>query len=92
MELSCQLEHLGARLAMEWCPRELNEEADRLSNWNCEGFEEANRISLDLNKMNWFMLDRLMELGIEFANEKEVNAHPVGRARKKRKLRETEPW
>ena len=41
----------------------------RLSSW-IEGFDETNRISLELEKVDRIMLDRLMELGAEFAKDK----------------------
>ena len=44
MELSSRLETLGAKLECEWVPRELNQEADDLSNFISDGFAPALRV------------------------------------------------
>ena len=96
MELACQLENRSARLAMEWAPRELNEEADRLSNLDFSGFSQANRVCIDLQNTRWIVLHQMLSLGADLAKETSVVAQPHGhpkyRQHKKRKLRETEPW
>ena len=92
MELACQLERMGARLAMEWCPREGNEEADRLSNGDLTGFDPARRVKLEPNELEWIVLDRFMTLGMEFAEDRGAVQHQAGRAAKRRRLREFEPW
>ena len=38
MEMAVQMEDLNVRLDVNWTPRDYNEEADRLSNGNSEGF------------------------------------------------------
>ena len=92
MELSCQLERVGARLAMEWAPRELNEEADRLSNGDHTGFLESRRIHLNMDKIEWIVLNKMMALGTDFAGENLRQTAPATKARKTPKLRESEPW
>ena len=92
MELACQMEQSGARLAMEWAPRELNEEADRLSNNDHSGFREANRVDLRMDSIDWIVLKRMMTLGMEFAGEKLTETMARPKQIKRPKLRETEPW
>ena len=92
MELSCQLEKLGARLSMEWSLREPNEEADCLSNGDSTGFSTQNRIHLRMEKVGWTILERMMSLGIEFSESTVRTAAAGVRVGKRRKLRETEPW
>ena len=92
MELACQLESRGARLAMDWAPRELNEEADRLSNLDFTGFNVANRVPIDLPSTKWIVLEKMLSLGVEWASEGASTAQAFHRQGRKRKLRETEPW
>ena len=92
MELSCQLEKLGARLMMEWSPREPNEEPDRFSNGDCISFSERNRIHLKMDNANWIILDRMLSLGAEFVGDIVRTALAEAQAPKRRTLRETEPW
>ena len=92
MELSCQLEELGARLSMEWAPREVNVEADRLSNGDYSGFIEENRIPMQMEDIKWTVLDRFMRLGAEFASEQENRPKLTLKPSKRVKLRERELW
>ena len=92
MELACQLEQLGARLSMEWAPREKNVEADRLSNSDFTGFTLENRIVLEMSSIRWTVLDRFMELGRGFSEEQLVQTKTATRQTKRAKLREREPW
>ena len=92
MELACQLEQTGTRLAMEWCPREGNEEADRLSNSDFTGFSKSKRVELEPKKLEWMVLDRFMQLGIEFAKNNTANRCQAKRPGKRQRLREREPW
>ena len=38
MGLAAQLEHRGCELSLEWVPREVNREADRLADGDTSGF------------------------------------------------------
>ena len=93
MELACQLENSGARLSMRWTPRELNTEADQLSNGDTSGFLESRRIHIKMEEAQWVILNKFMELGRAFAEESKCADKEWPRAGKRRKrLRETDPW
>ena len=77
MELAAQMDRLGLRLDVRWAPRDLNQEADDLSNGKVENFNAAHRVEVDVKESSWLVLNELMKFGQNF--EKERN-----RARKKR--------
>ncbi len=66
MELSAQLEARHARLALHWIPRESNAEADRLSNGDATGFSPHLRVPIDVSKLDFMVLPRLMEFGTAY--------------------------
>ena len=70
MELSAQLEKKNWRLDMQWAPRDLNQEADALSNGNTAGFHPENRVEIDPEKTPWIILDRMMHHGLKFEEER----------------------
>ena len=47
MELAAVSEKLSLDLSLKWCPREMNDEADALSNADTSGFDPALRIEVD---------------------------------------------
>ncbi len=69
MELSCVLEAANIRLALEWSPRELNREADRLSNFDYRGFSESRRLDTAAALGDWHVLDQIMATGMKFQEE-----------------------
>ena len=71
------MDRLGLRLDVRWAPRDLNQEADDLSNGKVENFNAAHRVEVDVRESSWLVLNELMKFGQDF--EKERN-----RARKKR--------
>ena len=99
MEIATILEELGLRLDLKWVPRDLNEEADRLSKGDFEGFTPNNRIQLNTEDIQWDRLDELMTLGEDFYHEnqrlressKQANVITAKR-RRGNKLRGREPW
>ncbi len=92
MELSCALERLRMRLDLHWTPREHNEEADRLSNLNTEGFDARLRVNLDLETMSWEILPSMMSAGLAFAaTPREGRRAHRARPSKRIILREREP-
>jgi hypothetical protein len=98
MEMSAQLEARGARLLAEWAPRELNQEADDLTNGIFEGFDPAKRLASGWGDLDFLVLDRLLDEASAF-QEDIRNAAPRRRggsdepqASKRAKLREREPW
>ncbi len=98
MELAAQLERKNARIALDWCPRELNAEADSLANGDTSLFSADRRITLDVATMDWLVLNDLMRHGE--MHERAKRAMPprpraATRANKKPKwarLRVTDPW
>ena len=48
MEIAAQAESRGVRLEAQWTPRDRNQEADRLSNLNTQGFDPNLEIKLEL--------------------------------------------
>ena len=106
MELAVQLERRGARLDLEWCPRELNQEADDLSNLKVGAFRPELRLHVDPQKLPFIVLPQLMEAGSEFYKEvraaraaRKEGHSSVGGApathpsrRKGAPLKEREPW
>ena len=65
-ELSAQLEARSMRLSLDWVPREFNVEADALSNGDVDGFDPAQRKSLDVALYPWLVLRRLQQEAAEF--------------------------
>ncbi len=93
MELAAQMELHNLRLAIDWSPRELNAEADDLSNHITSAFNPDHRIALELNNLPWLVLPGLMREGAAF--DQDVRPTRPPRVRKKAKgarLRETDPW
>ena len=87
---------------MDWIPREVNAEADRLADGDTRGFDPALRVHAEVRQIRWLVLDRLMKAGAAF-HRRSVQlagkaAHGkgrqgAGRALKRRKgLRERDPW
>ncbi len=79
MELAAQLESRGARLDLNWIPRESNSEADRLSNGDSSGFNPDNRVHLDVGQIQWKVLNKLSVFGLEY-QEATRNKANVGTA------------
>jgi hypothetical protein len=106
MELAARLEKSRAILDLEWAPRELNQEADDLSNSITEGFDPALRTEVVLGDMSWLVLPQLFREGLEFYSETlELKASqapgpldprerppPRKQSRKGERLKDREPW
>ena len=85
MELSCQLGLRRSCLHARWIPRLQNEEADALTNGEFDHFTEANRIPVDLNRLDFRVLHDLFEEGEEYVADlerlkKEAKAKKVRKA------------
>ena len=103
MELAAQLEARNAELLLEWVPREVNAEADRLAGGRTAGFDPELRVRANLGQVRWLVLDRMLAAGKAFQEE---SARIKARARAgstrsrggggapvhKKALREREPW
>jgi hypothetical protein len=98
MELSVLLERRGLQLDLEWTPREMNQEADRLSNGDASGFAEQMRVHVDVNDMGWEVLDDLLVTGAALEARRQAAAqHPAATRRnapkaKHLRLRARDPW
>ena len=85
-------------------PRLQNEDADALTNGDTRHFSENLEVKVDLDKLKFGVLDRLIQVGEAYfleveaarSNEKVRKAHdPGGDSRKRRKgdaLRDRDPW
>ena len=88
----------NTRLSVSWAPRDVNQEADDLSNGKFDGFDPALRVPLDLATITWELLPQLLRDGEVFYTELALvrAAQPQGNASKKQKkeeaLRVRDPW
>ena len=100
MELSCQLGMHRLELDLSWAPRDQNEEADALTNEDFEGFSANNRIEVDVEKLPFIvlgrLLDRAMELdgSIKLARSSKEAKEDQERSKKKQRsnMRWEQPW
>ena len=97
-ELAAQLRRLHLVLELGWVPRDQNEEADALSNEVFDAFDPRLRVDLDLTRVSWIILPRLMQtaesLYQEIKSRKEAKGTSTSRARRPAhlRLRQREPW
>eukprot|EP00969_Alexandrium_andersonii_P268105 11847535-Alexandrium_andersonii.AAC.1 len=54
------MRHQGIALALEWVPREENEEADQLSNLITSSFDASREVTVDPAAISWRVMDQLM--------------------------------
>ena len=103
MELAAQLEARSAELLLEWVPREVNAEADRLADGDSRGFLPEHQVKAAFGQVRWLVLDRLMSAGVAFQRESQRirqrtgTGNQNGQRRKVRKLagegfKDREPW
>ena len=99
MELAISLEELDLQLDLRWVPRHLNEEADRLSKGNFNGFSDHNRLHLTNADLKWDTLENFMKLGEGFEREnkqlrqrQKLTRASFTKRRKGDKLRDRDPW
>ena len=79
MELATRLEASRLQLDLDWVPRELNQEADDLSNGILDKFDPELRVPVDLGMVQWQMLDRLMKpFGMAYARLESRSAYHFG--------------
>ena len=69
MELALQMRARGTRLAVQWAPRDLNEEADALTNLKFEGFTPDLRIPVGLAEVEYQGLRDFLKVGKGFYAE-----------------------
>ena len=103
MELSAQIEARGVELLLEWVPRQVNAEADRLADGDFQGLAPEMRVPAAFGQVRWLVLDRLMKAGLAFQREAEsiqrrrrevTSGRRGGRLalRAEKRLKEKEPW
>ena len=105
MELAAQSHLRGIALRAKWLPRLQNEEADALSNFDFSSFDAGKRIEVDLDTMNFCLLNDLFAAGDEYIAEleqikaaevvraKASHAPPASKRRRKGlSLKDTDPW
>ena len=92
VELSAQLESRSQGLLLRWAPREVNEEADRLSNGLCAGFDPAKRINVNVRAAPRLVLNDLSSAGTEFYRQvKDLKQPQLGGNTFKRRSRMQSP-
>ena len=102
VELAAQLEARGAELLLDWIPREVNSEADRLAECDTRGFDPELRVHADVRQLKWLVLNRLMEAGAAFhrlsaghlgkGSRGMVQKQAAHHVKRRKALREREPW
>ena len=99
-ELAVQLRRRELQLQLDWAPRLQNEEADALTNGDFSAFRAANRIEVDLTKLEFEVLPELMSVseGIyeDILRRRQGAVRPAQGEQKKggvgARLRERDPW
>ncbi len=103
MELAVLLEDLQVKLDLHWIPRDLNDEADKLSKGVHDGFDQAKRLQVSPGDLKWNLLPQLMEVGLKFHEEtcaerarlkagKRTQPGTGAKAKRGKRLRDREPW
>jgi len=97
MELAEQMSKHGTRLTVSWAPRDVNQEADDLSNGLFSGFSPDLRVPMIMEEMKWEVLPSLLRDGEEFYKElatlRLTTTTPAAKKQKKAEaLRIRDPW
>ncbi len=96
METAAQMERKNIRVSLDWCPRDLNSEADALSNGDVSSFTPELRVELDVANINWIVLNKLMDHGVAHelskSHAKRAAAPKTRKKAKWARLRITDPW
>ena len=64
MELATLAQDLNVQLALEWRARELNIEADALTNLDFSAFKAENRLPVVFQELPWRVMPSMMDAGI----------------------------
>ena len=86
MEMAAQLDVFDAELELAWVPRNQNTEADDLTNARYEEFDGSLRIEVDLDKLPFIVLPKLMEQAGKM--DADLKLHKTSKEAKLDKLRE----
>ena len=96
MEFAEQMEERGIEPDLVWVPRDLNQPADDLTNSEFSVFDVNKRIHIEMAKVEWLLLPRLMTEATEIRrSRKEDNKKVAVLGKRKRlgtRLRERDPW
>ena len=98
MQLAHEMRRRRLLLGARWLPRLQNQEADDLTNDEFHHFSPKRRIPVDLGKLGFELMDSLFESGDEYVAELEkVRTAMKLRAsekdaRRRKPLRESDPW
>ena len=90
MEISEQLKVHDMELDLQWVKRDLNQEADELSNEDFRNFDPTMRIDLDPKSLKWILLEELASKSTELYEsivkaKAEKSKTSQGRGARKRK-------
>ena len=86
MEMAAQLDAFDAGMELAWVPRNQNVEADDLTNARYEEFDARLRVEVDLDKLPFMVLPKLMEQAGRL--DSELKLHRTSKEAKLDKLRE----
>ena len=101
VELAMEMRAQGVALNLMWVKRDLNEEADRLSNMNVDGFAADREVRLDPQSLRWHALGTLMPASAELFEEikreragrkRGAQGAPPGRPAKRSRRAALAPW
>ena len=94
MELSARLTHLNLDLDLIWRRRDVNVEADDLTNFKFEKFDMKNRVDSKQVLASLSVMRELLALGEQFALAKKeaVGRQVAGRDSRRVGLRLADPW
>ena len=98
MEASIQMKMRCMDLRLAWAPRELNQEADALSNFKFVGFSSEKRCPVDLSSLSFVVLDKMAGEARSFYLDERPAAPKCKRggqpraAKPHERLREVDPW
>jgi hypothetical protein len=68
-ELSALMEERSCLVDLSWVPRDQNEEADAITNGDVRDFCRSKEVQVDLQSLNFLVLDKLLDLGDTFYTE-----------------------
>ena len=97
MELSTQLATRSLWMDLEWLPRELNQEADDLTNENFSKLRPERRVHVAWKDLKFEYLEELTSLGMELQVEvlqrrEEKKKAGTGRQKKRKRDSSLSPW
>ena len=99
MEVAHQCHRKGLSLRADWVPRLENQEADDLTNLEFKCFSPQNRLDVQLETLNFGVLNDLFSAGDDYIKElDELKAPKTAQVEGKKRrlagesLRERDPW